>query len=268
MIPNFNLAWYSCCLTSACVPGLPARHSSLVLSTCGFWIISFSSYFLSLLNLWQPCCCFLPVWILTGPARGFAIVWRSVFYLLLFTLVSSFRNKLSDGKAKNLFALYAQYWKRLVLDFREKLNQRLLNSPYKCSLSALCYLAISSCTSSSWFPEAASSHLGIWLLRPTRRSSEQEGREGGSIRAGQAGALNNAQVASAPEGQHTETQNNELGQSAGRSSSPDCPLTSVATGWSGPYSPPERHFPAQGFWELREVKKNSITIQTIHNNRT
>lgn len=73
-IPNFNLDLYSCCLTSACVPGLPARHSSLVLSTCGFWIISFSSYFLSLLYLWQPCCCFLLVWILTGSARGFAIV--------------------------------------------------------------------------------------------------------------------------------------------------------------------------------------------------
>lgn len=138
-----------------------------------------------------------------------------------------------------------------------KNETRLLNSPYKCSLSASCYLAISSCTSSSWFPEAASSHLGIWLLRPTIRSSDQEG---GSIRAGQARALNNTQVASAPEGQHSETQNNELGQSAGRSSSPDCPLTSVATSWSGPYSPPERHFPTQGFLSTAESKKKKKIV--------
>lgn len=38
-------------------------------------------------------------------------------------------------------------------------------------------------------------------LEPRARSSDQEG---GSIRAGQAGVLNNAQVASAPEGQHTD----------------------------------------------------------------
>ena len=79
---------------------------------------------------------------------------------------------------------------------------------------------------------------------------------GGGIRAGQQRELNNVQVAWAPEQRHRKTQNNELGQSAGRSSSPDCPLTSVATGWSGPYSPPERHFPAQTFLNAAGSKKN------------
>lgn len=185
-----------------------------------------------------------------------------VFYLLLFTLVSSFRNKPSEGRATNLFALYAQYWKKLVLDFSKKWNQRLLSSPYKCSLSASCNQFLYQVKLISWGSLIPPCYLA---LEPTARSSDQEG---GSIRAGQAGVLNNAQVASAPEGQHTETQNNELGHSAGRSSSPDCPLTSAAAGWSGPCWAAERHFPTQG--SLRAVgskKKNSITIQTIHNNR-
>lgn len=104
----------------------------------------------------------------------------------------------------------------------------------------------------------------------TARSSGREGR-GGGRHPGWAG-WRVQQYSGGPSARGTaqgDPNNELLGHSAGRSSSLDCPLTSAATGWSGPYSPPQRHFPNKAFWDLREVKKkNSITIQTIHNNRS
>lgn len=66
-----------------------------------------------------------------GPAGGFTVIELSVDFLLLFTLVSTFRKKLSAGKPKNLVTLYAEYWKRPALVVSEEQNQRLLNSSHK-----------------------------------------------------------------------------------------------------------------------------------------
>lgn len=52
-------------------------------------------------------------------------------FLLLFTLVSSFRKKVNDGKPTYLVTLCAQYWKRPVLVVSEAQNQRQLNSSQK-----------------------------------------------------------------------------------------------------------------------------------------
>lgn len=55
--------------------------------------------------------------------------------------MNSFRNKLFDGKAKNLFGLYAQYWKRLVLDF----SKQMKSEAAKFSLQVLTQCFVLSC---------------------------------------------------------------------------------------------------------------------------
>lgn len=92
---------------------------------------------------------------------------------------------------------------------------------------------------------------------------------GDGIRAGQRRGLNNIQVALAPEQGHSETQNNELGQGVLGGAVPlivhwpQLQLVEVA-----PIHHQKGTSQPKPFWMLREVKKLSITVQTIHNNRS